>query len=92
MRALLTVWAGFALLAAGAILLIPLPEVALPALAVGFRLLGRRYAWAEAANDKLDRIVLAGRRRWARAPRPARVAILTLLAASAVLLVYVLVT
>lgn len=89
---MLTVWAGFALLAAGILLLIPLPEVGLPALAFGLRLLGRRYAWARAANDRLDRSVRAGRRQWTRLPRPAQLAILILLAAGVVLLVYFLVT
>jgi hypothetical protein len=91
-RATLTIWAGFALLAAGAVLLIPLPEAGLPALAVGLRLLGRHYTWAKAANNKLDQIVRAGRRHWTRLPRPARFAILTLLAASAAMLIYVLST
>jgi hypothetical protein len=89
---MLNIWAGFTLLAAGAILLIPLPEAGLPALAVGLRLLGRHYTWAQAANDKLDQVVRAGRRHWTRLPRPARLAILTLLAAGVALLIYVLAT
>lgn len=92
MRALLTIWAGFALLAAGVVILIPLPEAGLPALAVGLRLLGRHYTWAQAANNQLDQIVRAGRRHWTRVARPARFAILTLLSAAAGMLIYVLAT
>jgi hypothetical protein len=91
-RAILTIGAGFALLATGAVLLIPLPEAGLPALAVGLRLLGRHYEWARAANDRLDQAVRAGRRHWTRLPRPVRVCVLTLLAAGTVLLIYLLAT
>lgn len=41
---------GFLLLLAGALLLVPLPEAAVPALAAGLRLLGQRYVWARRAN------------------------------------------
>jgi hypothetical protein len=90
-RTRLTIGAGFALLAAGAILLVPLPEAGLPALAFGLRLLGQHYTWAQAANEKLDQVVRAGRRHWARMPRPARLAVLILLATGTVLLIYILV-
>ena len=95
MRAVLTLGGGFVLLIAGAILLIPLiplPEVGLPVLVVGLRLLGRHYSWAQTANEKLDRIVRAGRRQWTRLPPPVRIAILLLLAAAGALLIHVLAT
>lgn len=87
---MLSIATGFALLATGVILLIPLPEVALPALAVGLGLLGRRYAWAQAANHRLDEAVRSGRRSWARLPRPVRFAVLAVLAAGVLLLIYAL--
>ncbi len=92
MRAILTIVGGFALLATGALLLIPLPEAGLPALFVGLRLLGRHYTWAQRANDSLDKAVRAGRQHWSALPRPLRLTVLALLAIGTALIIYVLVT
>ena len=92
MRAIVTIGGGFALLATGALLLIPLPEAGLPALLVGLRLLGRHYSWARTANDRLDHAVQAGRRHWSRLPRTLRLAILALLLVGTALIIYILAT
>lgn len=89
LRTLLAIGTGFTLLTVGAILLLPLTEVAVPALAAGLRLLSRHYVWAKAADDKLDRVVRAARQRWRQLPRPARITIPTALAAGVALVIYV---
>jgi hypothetical protein len=90
MRAIVTIGGGFALLATGALLLVPLPEAGLPALLVGLRLLGRHYSWARTANDKLDHAARVGRQRWDRLPRAVRLPVLALLLIGTVLVIYVL--
>ena len=69
---------GFLLLAVGAVLTVPLPELGLPLLAGGLRLLGRRYGWAARCNDRLDAVVARIRGRWRRSSRTARVVVVTL--------------
>jgi TRAP-type C4-dicarboxylate transport system permease small subunit len=64
MRVVLALSVGFVLTGAGVVLLIPLPEVGLPMILGGLRLLGRRYAWARAANERVDEVVRAARRGW----------------------------
>ncbi len=64
MRVVLALSAGFILIGAGALLLVPLPEVGLPMILAGLRLLGRRYAWARTANEQVDEVARAARRRW----------------------------
>ena len=91
-RAILTIGGGFALLTAGALLLIPLPEAGLPAVLIGLRLLGRHYSWAQSANDKLDHAVRAGRQHWDRLPRPLRLVVLALLLIGTALIIYILLT
>ncbi|WP_167544535.1 PGPGW domain-containing protein [Micromonospora chersina] len=91
MRAILTIGGGFVLLVTGALLLIPLPEAGLPALLIGLRLLGRHYAWARTANDKLDQAVRTARRHWNRLPRALRFAIFALLLIGTALIIYILV-
>jgi hypothetical protein len=92
MRAILTIGGGFALLAAGALLLIPLPEAGLPAVLVGLRLLGRHYSWARTANERIDHAAQAGRRRWSLLPRILRLAVLALLLIGTALIIYLLAT
>jgi hypothetical protein len=45
---------GYAAVAMGAVVTVVLPELGIPLLLVGLRLLGRRYAWARSANRKID--------------------------------------
>lgn len=45
---------GFASLIVGVPLLLVLPEVGVPLVLVGTRLLGDRYKWANALNVKVD--------------------------------------
>lgn len=78
MRVVLALSAGFVLVGAGVPLLVPLPEVGLPMILGGLRLLGRRYAWARSANAWVDDAVRAARRRWRGLPHSVR---LTLAAA-----------
>jgi len=78
MRVVLTLSAGFVLIGAGVLLLVPLPEVGLPMILGGLRLLGRRYAWARTANAWVDEVVRAARRGWRGLPHSVR---LTLVAA-----------
>lgn len=87
----LVIGGGIALLAVGALLLIPLPEAGLPAVLLGLRLLGRHYGWARRANDKLDHIAAACRRRWTRLPGLLRRLVLSALLGATVFIVYALV-
>jgi hypothetical protein len=91
-RPLLRLSAGFALLAVGAVLLIPLPELGLPAAIAGLRLLGRRYSWARAVNTCLDETVRAVRRRWSSLSRPIRLAAMVLLVVAVLRLGYLTLT
>jgi hypothetical protein len=50
---------GFVLLILGALAALPLPEVGIPLVLIGLRILGRHYRWARTANAWLDE-------RWAR--------------------------
>lgn len=71
---------GFALLIVGAVLALPLPEVGVPLVLIGLRLLGRRYAWARRANAWLDERYARLKERWRGWPAPVRYGSLILLA------------
>lgn len=86
---LVTVLSGGVLALAGLVLLLPLPEVGVPLLLVGLRLLGRRYAWARRANAWVDHRARQVRDGFHRLPRLLRVLVLAGLVAAAVVLVVV---
>jgi hypothetical protein len=46
--------AGFAALICGGLVTLLLPEVGIPLLLIGTRLLGDRYRWARTLNQKVD--------------------------------------
>lgn len=68
--------AGPLLAILGALLLLPLPELGLPMLLGGLRLLGRRFAWARAANAHVDHVASNVRRHHRRLPVAAEVLVL----------------
>lgn len=80
--------AGAALALAGVVLLVPLPEVGLPLVLGGLRLLGRRFAWARAANARVDSAAAALRRRWRTLPLIARVLVAAVALAAVVLVLH----
>lgn len=71
---------GAVLLTVGAALAVPLPELGLPLVLGGLRLLGRRYAWAMRANARVDAAARAVRDRWRRSSRVTRVAVVGVVA------------
>lgn len=73
---LLAVAVGGVLALAGLVLLVPLPELGVPLVLAGLRLLGRRYGWARAANARVDAAVARARARWRRLPRAVRMLLL----------------
>jgi Putative transmembrane protein (PGPGW) len=84
----IAVASGAVLALLGVVLLLPLPEVGLPLLLGGLRLLGRRYAWARSLNRRVDRAAAAVLARFRRLPTWARVVVAVVLAAVGVLVVY----
>jgi hypothetical protein len=54
MRQILRIAGGFVALIVGAIFTLPLPELGVPLLLLGTRLLGDRYKWARTLNAKID--------------------------------------
>jgi hypothetical protein len=54
MKQTLRVIAGFALLIPGLPLAVLLPEIGVPLLLFGTRLLGDRFKWAQALNARVD--------------------------------------
>lgn len=54
MKSLLKVSGGFASLICGALITVLLPELGVPLMLIGTRLLGDRYAWAKRLNAKVD--------------------------------------
>jgi hypothetical protein len=54
MREILRLTAGFVALTSGALVSLLLPEVGIPLLLVGTRLLGDRYKWAKTLNQRVD--------------------------------------
>jgi len=51
---ILRIVTGFTLLALGVLAAIPLPEIGVPLLLVGLRLLGSRFEWARRANVRVE--------------------------------------
>ena len=78
MPVVLAVLVGAVLALLGLVLLLPLPEVGVPLLLGGLRLLGRRFAWARRANDRVD-AAWRRARAWFHALRPPVRALVTLL-------------
>lgn len=87
MKLLVAVVAGGILSIAGMALLLPLPEIGLPLLLVGLRLLGRRFSWARRANARVDRLARRAADRYHRLPPALRLLALVTLAALAALTV-----
>lgn len=54
---------GFGALIAGALIALLLPEVGIPLVLLGTRLLGDRYRWAKTLNAKVD-VGLAKTKAW----------------------------
>ena len=70
--------AGAVLTAAGVVLIVPLPEVGLPLVVGGLRLLGRRYRWAARANARVDAVAVAAGVRWRRSSRLVKIVVVAL--------------
>ena len=54
MNRILRLAGGFSALLVGFICLIPLPEIGVPLVLLGTRLLGDKYEWARVLNQKVD--------------------------------------
>ena len=89
MPSLVAVAVGAVLALLGMLLLVPLPEVGLPMLLGGLRLLGRRYSWARSMNRRVDRVAEGLASRFRRLPRPARWSVVGAFALVGLLLVAV---
>ena len=70
----------------GAVLLLPVPELGVPLLLGGLRLLGRRYAWARRADRRVQAAWSSVRAWFHRQSAATRLAVGLLLVAAAVLL------
>lgn len=75
---------GLLLLTTGAVLAVPVPELGLPLVYGGLRLLGRRYRWAGRLTARLDAAVAAVRERWRRSSRTTRAVVVGLVAVAVV--------
>lgn len=80
MPTVLAVVLGGLLATLGVLLVIPLPELGLPLLLGGLRLLGRRYAWARRLTARVDRTAATVLGRYRQLPRLARWIVILLLA------------
>ena len=70
---------GALLLALGVLAAIPLPELGIPLVLWGLRLLGERYAWARRANAWVDARWSAARARFHALPVAGRAAVIVAL-------------
>ena len=80
------------LLALGVVLALPLPEVGIPLVLVGLRMLGRYFRWARRANEWLDERWARVRDRFHRLPFIGKATAVGVLAAVGVGLAWLLVT